>query len=236
MEDFTDVLYCNANEEDVPQFSISDVEKTLNETQITIRYWCVTYKLDADIKRKNGKDRCFSMNDIKHLQLIKKLRSEGMSGKDVFKVIEKLKNKKPINTNPAESNKNKSTTEEFFELMTTQMAAQLNDFSNSLLEQVAITVQERIDNTLKTHLNVHTEELKELGDNLSNQINNTVKSQIEEFKGYVDKKEMEFKEKDNKMIEDFRKQMENNKIIQEEVQKELEKERNKGFFKRLFWK
>lgn len=232
-DDIVDVLYCNTNEEDVPQFLMSDVEKSLKESQSTIRFWCKTYKLDTDIERRNGKDRCFSMNDIKLLHLIKQLREEGISGKDIQRIIDKQKNRDTIEI---ESNKNKSTTEEFFELMTTQMAAQLNDFSNSLLEQVAITVQERIDNTLKTHLNVHTEELKELGDNLSNQINNTVKSQIEEFKGYVDKKEMEFKEKDNKMIEDFRKQMENNKIIQEEVQKELEKEKNRGFFKRLFCK
>lgn len=229
-DDIVDVLYYNTNEEDVPQFLISEVEKTLGESQSTIRYWCVTYKLDAAIERQNGKDRYFSMNDIKHLQLIKELRAEGMSGKEVFKIIEKLKNKKPVNTNSAESNKTKS--EEFFELMTTQMAAQLNDFSNSLLEQVAITVQEKVDDTLRTHLNAHTEELKELGKSLSSEINSTVKSQMEEFKGYVDKKEMEFKEKDDKMIEDFRKQMENNKKIQEEVQ--IEKERNKGFFKRLF--
>lgn len=122
--------------------------------------------------------------------------------------------------------------------LSTQISLQLGDKlekqKNEILKEIALssnTIDSNIQNTLKNHSEVILDTLERFEGNMSTQVEDALKTQINDFKQYMDKQELEFKEKDEKTIEFFREQMQK----KEDKIKELEEEKNrKGFLSKLF--
>ncbi|WP_291566927.1 MULTISPECIES: MerR family transcriptional regulator [unclassified Clostridium] len=247
---FIDVLYCNDEDEFEPQFTMSQVTQELDARSSKITYWCKRYKLDALVERiNNKKDRCFSIYEIKILRKIKSLKDKDLNSKkieeliaDDLEILKERKIKMAEETQKAEEMIQYNQNEQIVEMLASKLAEQFSNemmnMKNSIVDELSVTItnniQEQLSESFKTSSEATKEQLNVLEINLSSKIDNALEGQLDDLKHTMDEQEKKFIEKDLDRIELFKNSMDEHKKVQEDLQKELEKEKNKGFFKKLF--
>lgn len=169
-ENVIDVIYTHTEDEFIPRFLMSDVEKELDETHSTIKYWLRKYGIEDYINRTNqGKDRYFSVSDIQLLRKIKiLLRQNKVRSQDIPKEIKEEMTKLKEVRYYLEKNKNTKNENEYDddeEETQLQISNQpnidqiANAIKESLLQDIAVLIK---DNQLQMENNITEKMSKQL--------------------------------------------------------------------------
>ena len=191
------------------------------------------YELDKyHVKKLNGKDRMFSINNINLLKQIQALRNQGIGGKQIYEIINKNNkteiDKVDVNDELMEETITKKINSLLYQQLSYFSEQILNSVTN-ISEDIKTDINNNISEYFKNHTESTTTQLKEIKTNISTEIENALKSQIKEFKSYTDNIEEQFKKRDERMLDELKKSMEYRKELQEQLEKN-----KKGFFARLF--
>lgn len=210
-------------------YKTNEVAQALGENDSTIRFWCQMFADFLPIET-SGRNRKFKDGDIEKLRFIQKLlRIDKLSIQQVKEYcsepnIEKrlVKESDPL---PVQIIATSTAIE---------VGSQLNDYlermENNILDKIEQNHQLELD-LIKEEFSKNQEENRKLKEDLSKAIELNSKG-LSELQQLIDTKELEAKQRDEEKIALLKSNMEERKKASEQ----LEKEKSKGLFSKLFKK
>lgn len=192
----------------------------------TIRFWTKRFDSLLDIEVSN-KHRRYKKSDIAKFKFIKKLAyDDGLT----LQQIEDYCSSKGFDINDIENGiidaNNPIAIQAFVSAMTVEIDKKLNNFSEQLLD--------KFNDSLKNYLLMQAEMNDKLQEHIVTTVDEVVTekldSKLESFKSYVDQRELEAKQREDELFAMVKASMEDRKKLAEELQKE----KSKGLFRKLF--
>lgn len=185
-------------------YSTNQVAKVLGISDSKVRYYTMVFADILNIEFHN-KQRRFTQTDINKLKFLVELKNEGMTIKQIQEYCQEVDFEKGGEVTIKENNPLSIQT--LAKALLEQQQIALNEFRedlrNDLRREVAITVDDS--------LSAFKDELKK------------------DFQAVVDQRELDFKQRDSEILDNFRKHM-------EDVQRVYQDNNKKGFWNRLFKK
>jgi DNA-binding transcriptional MerR regulator len=193
-------------------YKTSEVAMQLNTTDSTVRFYCGCFNDFLNIET-SGRNRRFKDGDIEKLKFIQKLlKEDGLSIQQVKEYLSEpdIENKVIKQDDPLPVQIIASAT-------AMEVGIQLNDFMEQL--------KEALFKDLKQQQEANKDEIKEY-------LAVAIKEQIGEISNYINSQELEAKKRDEEILNTLKKGMEE----RDKLNQELQKEKSKGLFGRLFKK
>ena len=215
-------------------YSMGEVASLINESDSTIRFWCIKFKDILHIKR-SGTHRKFTKQNIEQLKTIRYLLRE--KHYSINQVIEFAS--KPTTDKLTKDIKkdNPIILQMFSSIITNEIEKQLSLYKdNSLIElknmftdNIIPELQNKIIENITSNLEKQNELNIQNREELKKYIKDTFANHTDEVKTILDNKELEATKKDNEIINLLKENM-------KKRQEEYEKEKDKSFFSRIFRK
>lgn len=205
-------------------YTTAQVAQKVGLPKSTITYWTRVFKDLLDVENKR-----YRKIDIEKLKFIKKLTKEdGMTLKQVSEYC----STKGFDINEIEQSvvdsSNPLAIQTIMSALTVEIDKKLNSFSENLLNKIdekqknGVLIQQEMNDKLHETIALTVDEI----------VSEKLDKSVSEFKSYVDEKERQATSRDIEMIDMLKNNMEERKKQQEE----LEAEKKKSFWGRLFGK
>ncbi|MHB9924615.1 helix-turn-helix domain-containing protein [Clostridium botulinum] len=209
-------------------YTTTQVSEMVGVEPSTIRFWSKRFEnlLDVEISNKNKQ---YKKLDVEKLKFIKKLtREDGLT----LQQVQDYCSTKGFDINEIEQSvvdsSNPLAIQTIMSALTVEIDKKLNSFSENLLNEIdkrqksGILIQQEMNDKLHETIALTVDEI----------VSEKLDKSVSEFKSYVDEKERQATSRDIEMIDMLKNNMEERKKQQEE----LEAEKKKSFWGRLFGK
>lgn len=209
-------------------YTTTQVSEMVGVEPSTIRFWSKRFENLLDIEVSN-KNKQYKKTDVEKLKFIKKLAKEdGLT----LQQVEDYCSSKGFDINEIEQSvvdsSNPLAIQTIMAALTVEIDKKLNSFSNELLNKIdekqknGILIQQEMNDKLHETIALTVDEI----------VSEKLDKSVSEFKSYVDEKERQATSRDIEMIDMLKNNMEERKKKQEE----LEAEKKKSFWGRLWGK
>jgi DNA-binding transcriptional MerR regulator len=207
--------------------STSQVATLLGEPDSKIRYYSNVFDDILKIEISN-KQRRYTDQDIDKLRFIIDLKSQGMTIKQILQYCDEVSFEEGTGITIKESNplSIQAMATELMEEQHKQMLEFKGEIINLISEQL-----ENQTNIIKANNEILKENIiEQVAITVDDVISEKLNTSLSEFKGYIDKKELEAKNRDKELTDNLNKILENKKKHYEEKQ---EIKKHKGFLSNI---